>query len=205
MKYLDLFNEIQLSRDYSHDKKTGVDWRYRIDKKEQRVFVEMQETKTGWDWVFNFLAIPKTVKNGKLKITVPLGFYLQAKAAFEQVYEDWLNGKFPAGYQWFFTGWSQGGASAAVLGFLMHGIVYGNLIMYGTPAFLANQKSLETLCGCFDTVDNFVYENDWILPLVPLYKRPPSVNVQPKDPDNPETLDQRHRVYGHCLYPYPEF
>ena len=205
MKYLDLFNEIQLSRDYSHDKKTGVDWRYNICKKEKRIFVELQETKTGYDWIFNFLVIPKTVKNGKKKITVPLGFYLQAKAVFDYVYEDWLNGKFPLGYQWFFTGWSQGGASAAILGFLMDGIVRSNLIMYGTPAFCLDQKSLDTLCGSFGWVENFLYEDDWIQPLVPLYKRPPSTNVEPKNPDEPKTLDQRHRVYGHCLYPYPEF
>lgn len=205
MKYLDLFNEIQLSRDYNLDKKTGANWRYRIDKKEKRIFVELQETKTFWDWVFNFLVIPVVVTNGKKKIITTLGFYLQAKAVFNYVYEDWLNSKFPIGYQWFFTGWSQGGATSAILGFLMDGIVQSNLIMYGTPAFCFGQKSLDTLCGCFGTVENFLYENDWIKSLILLCKRSPSTNVEPKDPDKPENLDQRHRVYGHCLYPYPEF
>lgn len=206
MKYVDLFNEIQLSRDYNLDKKTGANWRYSINDREKRIFVELQETKTFWDWLFNFLVIPVTIKNRKgKKMTVPLGFYLQAKAVFNYVYEDWLDGKFPNGYQWIFTGWSQGGVSCAILGFLMDGIVFGNLIMYGTPSFCFNQKSLDVLYSCFGTVENFLYEYDWIRHLVPFCKRPPSTNVQPQNPDEPKTLDQRHRVYGHCLYPYPDF
>ena len=31
MKYRDLFNEIQLSRDYTEDKKTGADFRFNVD------------------------------------------------------------------------------------------------------------------------------------------------------------------------------
>ena len=205
MKYIDLFNEIQLSRDYNFDPATGANWRYRIDSKEKRIYVEMQETKTFQDWLNNLNIIPKTVKvNGK-KITVPAGMYKVAEAVYRHVKEDWENGKFPTGYTWIFSGWSQGGAGAGILGFLMQGIVKGHLIMYGTPKYNLTEKSLKELYSCFHTVKEFLYDDDWIGCLIPLYKRGQTEDVLPHNPDNPKNLDQRHRVYGHCRYLHEEF
>ncbi len=209
MKYLDLFNELQLARDYFEDPKTGVNWRYHIDNRAKRIYVECQETKTLKDWFYNWLFIPKTVKVGKKKIIVPLGVYLQAKALFDYIYADYTNGKLPCGcdYTWYFVGWSLGGEVAGTIAFLLQNIISTkrHLIMYGTPAYCLGQKSLDTLCAQFVTIKNFIYENDWIKKLIPGYKRPESENVQPSNPDNPQTLDQRHRVYGHCIYSAPEF
>lgn len=214
MKYIDLFNEIQLSRDYYEDPKTGVNWRYHVDDEAKRVYIEFQETKTdnNWkDWFYNLLVIPKTVKSthGE-KIKVPLGFYLQAKAACSYILADFYGTRgihLSNLYEWYFVGWSLGGAVAGISGFIL-GEMFGvkrHLIQYGTPSYCYNEKSLQTLCGNFSTVSNFLYKNDWIKPLVPFCKRPPSTNVQPQNPDEPKTLDQRHRCYGHCLYPYPDF
>lgn len=205
MKYIDLFNEIQLSRDYNFDPKTGANWRYHIDDKEKRIYVEMQETKTFQDWLNNLNILPKTVKvNGK-KITVPAGVYKVAEAVSEHVKEDWMNGKFPPDYEWFFTGWSQGGDVAGILGFLVQTIIKAHLITYGTPKYNLTEKSLETLYSCFKSVKDFLYHDDWIKDLVPLYKRGITEDVTPQNPDYPETLDQRHRVYGHCKYLQEEF
>lgn len=205
MKYVDLFNEIQLSRDYNFDPRTGANWRYRIDDRERRVYVEMQETKTFQDWLYNLNILPKTIKAGGKKITVPRGIYKVAEAVYGYVYEDYLNGKFPTGYTWYFTGWSQGGACAGILGFLMQGIIRGHLIMYGTPKYNSSDKSLANLYSSFLSVKEFLYHDDWIEGLAPLYKRGATEDVTPKNPDHPENLDQRHRVYGHCIYKVEEF
>ena len=214
MKYIALFNEIQLSRDYYEDPQTGVNWRYHIDDEAKRVYIEFQETKTDKDfkdWFYNLLVIPKTIEENNKKITVPLGFYLQANAASTYICADYTRGKLPNlargyNYAWYFCGWSLGGAVAGITGFLLQNILANerHLIHYGTPAYCFNKKSLNNLCNSFATVKDFLYKNDWIKPLVPLCKRPPSIDVQPSNPDDPQTLDQQHRVYGHCIYSAPD-
>ena len=79
-------------------------------------------------------------------------------------------------------------------GFLLVGLRY-NL----------TEKSRETLYSCFKSVKEFLYHDDWIECLAPLYKRGITEDVTPQNPDYPETLDQRHRVYGHCKYLQEEF
>ena len=205
MKYIDLFNEIQLSRDYNFDPCTGANWRYHIDDKAKRIYVEMQETKTFQDWLNNLNIIPKTVKANGKKITVPAGMYRIAEAVYQHVKEDWINGKFPSDYTWYFTGWSQGGSGAGILGFLMQTLVRGHLITYGTPKYNTSDKSIANLYSSFLSVKDFLYNNDWIGGLIPFYKRGETEDVKPHNPDYPENMDQRHRVYGHCIYNTSEF
>ena len=205
MKYLDLFNEIQLSRDYNFDPSTGANWRYRIDDKEKRVYLECQETKTLQDWLHNCNILPKIVKANGKKITVPMGVYQVAEVVYNHVKEDWINGKFPSDYVWYFTGWSQGGEVTGISGFLMQNIVRGHLIMYGTPKFNSSEKSIANLYSSFLSVKEFLYHDDWVGNLNPFYKRGVTEDVIPQNPDYPENLDQRHRVYGHCKYAVVEF
>ena len=91
--------------------------------------------------------------------------------------------------------------SAVTAGFMLKGVVKSvHYIGWGIPAFLWGKKSLATFISAFDSVVSFLYSNDWIKSLIPLYKRPVSYDVKPVNPDVPKTLDQRHRVYGHCDY-----
>lgn len=206
MKYLDLFNEIQLSRDYYEDSKTGANWRYHIDDENRRIYIEVQETKTKKDWFYNFLIFRKKINcAGNKKIIVPLGFYLQARPIINDVFNRLCFNYHYDCYEWFFAGWSLGGATAAIAGFVLAPIINkkANLIMYGTPAFCARKKDVKTLCEGFMSVRNFVYTNDWIFHLIPGWHRPECENVQPDKAT--ETLDQRHRVYGHCTYFTSEF
>lgn len=205
MRYIDLFNEIQLSRDYNFDPSTGANWRYRIDDKEKRVYLECQETKTLQDWLHNCNILPKTIKANGKKITVPMGVYQVAEVVYNHVKEDWINGKFPSDYVWYFTGWSQGGEVTGISGFLMQNIVRGHLIMYGTPKFNSSEKSIANLYSSFLSVKEFLYHDDWVENLNPFYKRGVTEDVIPQNPDYPENLDQRHRVYGHCKYAVEEF
>ena len=104
-------------------------------------------------------------------------------------------------FDWYFCGWSQGGMSAGIAGFMLKGVVKSvHYIGWGTPAFLWGKKSLATFINALDSVVSFLYTDDWIKSLIPLYKRPVSYDVKPVNPDVPKTLDQRHRVYGHCFY-----
>ena len=212
MKYIDLFNEIQLKRDYYEDPVTGANWRYTVNDDEKRVFVEVQETKTLKDWMYNFNVIPVKVEdNYGRTITVPMGMRCQAEVVIQDIL-DHVNGvktdkHLPTDYEWFFTGWSLGGMVAGIAGFALNGKlgVKQHYIGYGTPAFLWGKKSLATFVGTFESVKNFLYNDDWIKSLIPLYKRPDYEDVKPVNPDNPQTLDQRHRVYGHCKYLHEEF
>lgn len=198
MKYVDLFNELQLSRDYIHDKKSSADWRYNVDTVAKRVYVEVQETKTGLDWIQNFKVLPVIVTNScGQQITVPLGAKQQADAIIADIMDHLVY----ADFDWYFCGWSQGGMSAGTTGFMLKGVVKSvHYIGWGTPAFLWGKKSLAIFISALDSVVNFLYSNDWIKSLIPLYKRPTSYDVKPINPDNPQTMDQRHRVYGHCDY-----
>ena len=198
MKYINLFNELQLSRDYIHDKKSNADWRYNIDTAAKRVYVEVQETKTGLDWIQNFKVLPVTVTNSYgQQITVPLGAKQQANA----IVADVMSHLAYADFDWYFCGWSQGGMSSGIAGFMLKGVVKSiHYIGWGTPAFLWGKKSLATFINAFDSVVSFLYSNDWIKSLIPLYKCPASYDVKPVNPDVPKTLDQRHRVYSHCDY-----
>lgn len=207
MKYVDLFNEIQLKRDYYEDLVTGANWRYTVNDDEKRVFVEVQETKTLKDWMYNFNVIPVKVEdNYGRTITVPMGMRSQAEVVIQDIL-DHVNGvktdkHLPTDYEWYFTGWSLGGMVAGIAGFALNGKlgVKQHYIGYGTPAFLWGKKSLATFIKTFESVKNYLYNDDWIQSLIPLYKRPDYEDVKPVNPDNPQTLDQRHRVYGHCKY-----
>lgn len=201
MKYLELFNELQLSRDYIHDKRSGADWRYHVDDAARRVYLEVQETKTGLDWLHNINVIPVKITNpvGK-SITVPMGAWQQAEVILNDVLQH-LKEHANYTYDWYFCGWSQGGMSSGIAGFMLEGICTKlHYIGWGTPAFLWGKKSLTVFYSAFITVDNFLYSDDWIKSLIPLYKRPASYDVKPVNPNVPKTLDQRHRVYGHCFY-----
>ena len=212
MKYLDLFNELQLARDYYEDPVTGVNWRYTVDDKAKRIYVEVQETKSSKDWIYNLNVLPVKVEDfyGR-SITVPMGMRSQSEPIVQDVL-DHLNGRktdkcLPPSYDWYFCGWSQGGMSGGIAAFRLAAILglRVHYIGWGTPAFLWGKKSLATFVSSFVSYKNFLFNNDWIGSFIPLFKRPNFEDVIPINPDVPKTLDQRHRVYGHCKYLTEEF
>lgn len=207
MKYVNLFNELQLARDYYEDHVTGTNWRYTVDDNEKRIYVEVQETKTFKDWIYNLNIIPVKVKDlhGR-SIIVPMGMKLQSEPIVQDIL-DHVNGRkvdkhLPTTYDWYFCGWSQGGMSCGIAAFRLAAML-GTKVHYigwGTPAFLWGKKSLATFVSTFVSCKNFLFNNDWIRSLIPLFKRPTFEDVTPTNPDVPHTLDQRHRVYGYCKY-----
>ena len=207
MKYRDLFNEIQLSRDYLEDKRTGVNWRYNVNKTERRVFIELQETKTLKDWLFNFMFLPVPFKTADNKtVWVTLGFLLMAKAAFDYILIDYdVSLKEYAAYDWFLTGWSQGAAVPAIIGNMLKKAkgVKVHYIGYGCPAFCFGKKSVKRLFSVFETCISFLYERDWIKHLIPFCRRIETVTVKPWN--EPKNLDQRHRVYSKADYVCEKF
>lgn len=200
MRYVDLFNELQLSRDYIHDRKSGADWRYHVDRESRRVYVEVQETKTFLDWLHNLNVIPKKVYNSQGRmIKVPSGAYRQAEAIAGHIMLAMTKPDL-LGFDWYFCGWSQGGMSSGIAAFMLSGIIPKvHYIGWGTPKFLS-KESVRAFLTSLKSWSNFLYRDDWIADLIPLYSRPDSCDVTPVNPDVPETLDQRHRVYGHCVY-----
>ena len=205
MRYVDLFNELQMSRDYIHDRKTGADWRYHIDGESRRVYVEVQETKTFLDWLHNLNVIPRKVYNSQgLVIKVPAGAYKQAEVITSHVMLE-MTKLALLDFDWYFCGWSLGGMSAGTAAFMLSGIISKvHYIGWGTPKFL-DKEGLNEFMLAMKTWKNFLYHDDWIKGLIPCYSRPDYEDVKPVNPDYPETLDQRHRVYGHCVYVEEEF
>jgi len=199
MKYRDLFNEIQLSRDYTEDKKTGADFRFNVDFIKKQVFIEFQETKTKLDWLFNILIIPYPIIYNKHVIWVCLGFYLQAHAVYNMLKSDAKLKNFED-FDWYFCGWSLGGASSMITAILIKKKrkLKSHYIGYGTPAFVFGEKSINLLKTAFISFNNFLYHGDWIRYLVPLCSRFESEDIIPFN--QPDNLDARHRVYGKCHY-----
>lgn len=215
MKYKDLFLLIANSTDYQHDKLTGADWKIVLNHDEKRILVLLQETKTWWDWIFNFLIIPICIGKDGEKIVVPLGFYLQAIRVYKKIHYEISLKQLGLKYEVVFTGWSQGGVTSAIISYLYikndcKGMkTWENncrLIIYGTPRFLFGMKSSMNFFNCFESYsictktryDVFLYHGDWIRFFVPFAQKFVSKDVVPDMVL--KTLDDKHRVYGHCFY-----
>lgn len=204
-KYKQLFLEIANSTDYENNKLTGASYKFMIDDADKRIYVLLQETKTWLDWLFNLLIIPVKLKNGRGDcIKVPLGNYLQYKSIRDIVVSTiWASGH-AASYKVISAGWSQGAVTAALFAFDTY---YNSCVLYGCPRFLKRVCDRVAFENTAKYVD-FLYPDDWIRKLVPGYCRPMRTVDEGFVPDfEPKSLDDRHRVYGHCTYPegYEEF
>ena len=195
--YKQLFLEIANSTDYKTNKLTGASWRYYVDESDKRVYVQFQETKTWQDWIFNFIIIPVKLKNDFGQwIKVPLGNYLQFKSVYKEITEI-IKPYLDNGYQLFTSGWSQGGVTTGLFGFMNP---FATIIMYGTPKFLKRKEDVETYDTVVDYI-NFLYPDDPIRDVVPDYHRPTRTMSDGFVPDfPPESLDDKHRIYGHATY-----
>lgn len=202
MTYKNLFLTIMNSRDYIHDSKTGLDIRFQIDNEKKRVYIMFQETKTIRDWIFNFLIYPIKISNGVSFTKVCYGFYRQAKAALKIIKEAIVAHNELIAYDIYFCGWSQGAATAAITAYLLTEVCplpNMHYVGYGCPQFCFGNISAAIIFGVFRSVNNFLYEKDWIKNLVPFLKRSAVYNVIP--PKTPRDLIERHEVYMDCKYP----
>lgn len=201
--YKQLFLEIANSTDYTTNKLTGASWRYYVDEADRRVYVQLQETKTFQDWLFNFLIIPVKLKreDGEY-IRVPLGNYLQFKSVYKDIIET-VKPYLEEHYILYTTGWSQGAITAGLLSFYMGADDWNKCILYGCPKFLKDWTSISTYYGTVNYV-NFLYPDDPIKEVVPCYKELPGTVMDGFVPDFPPvTLDDKHRIYGHSSYKDP--
>ena len=195
--YKQLFLEIANSTDYKTNKLTGASWRYYVDEADKRIYVQFQETKTWQDWIFNFIVIPvKLEAEPGISIRVPLGNYLQFKSVYKEIIET-IKPYIDKGYQLYTTGWSQGGVTAGLFGFMFPA---ARIIMYGCPRFLKKNEDVINFHIHVSYI-SFLYYDDPIREVVPGYKIPALTKTHGFVPDfPPETLDDKHRIYGHSTY-----
>ena len=211
----ELFLTIQNSTDYREDPAGfQINWKYIRNDEEKAVYILVQETKTRKDWRFNFQFLPRIYKYYGQRVAVHSGWYKLANILANYILYDLRYGELKevSGYRFIFTGWSAGAAVAQIAGtiiqskffypsvesILEHGKhdLTGQLefVGYGQPAFCYGKKTVERMKAPFFGYINFLYQSDPIRFVVPFCSRYTNGQIIPEM--QPQTWDEKHRIYG---------
>ena len=195
-----LFFNIQNPNDYRNTGHIGTDWKYLED--DNHTYILLKERKTLLNRLFDLLIIPIPYRFNKKLLWFSFEAYLKTEKTFRFIsYDLKYSNLAPKNNKLYLAGWDNGGSSAIILSILLQK-EYPNLslhlITYGTPAVCFGKKTLQTVESCVTKWNEYLYHNDWIKYFIPLYSRKKSLMVIPKN--EPQTLKERHRIYGKALY-----